>query len=160
MARWDEYGRAPDGTYPSQLSGEAAKEQSRINRALMEENERVLAFIRTRLRQRKDGQEPYDKTARSFFGEFDALVLAHSRLPSGPSQTSEKSVAETLASTFISYGGPDVAFAEELELALVRAGVATFLFAKHGVPGEPLSVMMRRGISQFDKVILVCSRTH
>jgi hypothetical protein len=76
MAQWDDSGRAPDGTYPSQLSGENAKMEAAYVLEREAENERVLGFVRSRLRQRATGEHLYDKTARSFLREFDALVQA------------------------------------------------------------------------------------
>ena len=63
-----------------------------------------------------------------------------------------------LQSTFISYGSPDEPFARELSQALHRNGVTTFFFAEHAVPGEKLHRMMRKGVNEHDRVILVCSR--
>jgi hypothetical protein len=62
-----------------------------------------------------------------------------------------------LQSTFISYGSPDEPFARKLYEALHRAGVTTFFFAEHAVPGDKLHRMMRRGVNEHDRVILVCS---
>ena len=62
-----------------------------------------------------------------------------------------------MRSTFISYGGPDVAFARRLQEALQRAGVKTFFFEKHAVPGTKLHDVMRDGVNTYDRVILICS---
>ncbi len=63
-----------------------------------------------------------------------------------------------LQSTFISYGGPDTDFAQKLNDALLKNGVATFFFAKDAIPGQKLHRMMREGVNRHDRVILVCSR--
>ncbi|HJX53450.1 MAG TPA: TIR domain-containing protein [Polyangia bacterium] len=63
-----------------------------------------------------------------------------------------------LQSTYISYGQPDKAFADKLAKALERSGVKTFLFPDDGVPGQPLHEMMRKGVNEHDRVILVCSK--
>lgn len=63
-----------------------------------------------------------------------------------------------LQSTFISYGGPDTAFAQQLNDALLKNGVTTFFFAKDAVPGKKLHRLMREGVNQHDRVILICSR--
>jgi predicted DCC family thiol-disulfide oxidoreductase YuxK len=63
-----------------------------------------------------------------------------------------------LGSVFISYGGPDEAFATKLEKALADRGAQTFLFSKHAEPGKKLHHLMRDAINNHDRVILVCSR--
>jgi hypothetical protein len=63
-----------------------------------------------------------------------------------------------LHSTFISYGNPDEPFARKLYEALHRNGVTTFFFPEHSVPGERLHRMMRKGVNDFDRMILVCSK--
>lgn len=67
-------------------------------------------------------------------------------------------VFRLLQSTFISYGGPDTAFAQQLNDALLKNGVATFFFAKDAIPGKKLHRLMREGVNQHDRVILVCSQ--
>ncbi|WP_437666868.1 toll/interleukin-1 receptor domain-containing protein [Sorangium sp. So ce1182] len=63
-----------------------------------------------------------------------------------------------LQSTFISYGAPDEPFARKLHEALHRNGVTTFFFPEHAEPGEKLHRMMRKGVNEHDRVILICSR--
>jgi hypothetical protein len=67
-------------------------------------------------------------------------------------------VFKMLQSTFISYGSPDEPFARKLYQALHRNGVTTFFFAEHAVPGDKLHRMMRKGVNEHDRVVLVCSR--
>jgi hypothetical protein len=62
-----------------------------------------------------------------------------------------------MRSTFISYGGPDLAFAEKLNNALLENGVTTFFFQKDAEPGAKLHRVMREGVNKYDRVILVCS---
>lgn len=62
-----------------------------------------------------------------------------------------------LQSTFISYGGPDEAFARKLNEALERRGVNTFFFKDDAVPGDRLHRVMRKGVNDYDRVILICS---
>ncbi|WP_437940359.1 TIR domain-containing protein [Sorangium sp. So ce341] len=64
----------------------------------------------------------------------------------------------SVKSTFISYGGPDSDFAQKLNDALLENGVTTFFFPKDAVPGRKLHRMMREGVNQHDRVILICSR--
>jgi uncharacterized protein YjbI with pentapeptide repeats len=66
-------------------------------------------------------------------------------------------VFSLLQSTFISYGGPDEAFARKLNEALERRGVTTFFFKDDAPPGERLHRVMRKGINEHDRTILVCS---
>lgn len=69
-----------------------------------------------------------------------------------------KGIFKMLQSTFISYGGPDTAFAQQLNDALLKTGVTTFFFAKDAIPGKKLHRLMRDGVNQHDRVILVCSK--
>jgi hypothetical protein len=61
-------------------------------------------------------------------------------------------------STFISYGGPDEAFARKLTRALQDRGVTTFFFKDDAAPGERLHRVMSEGVNDHDRVILICSR--
>ncbi|WP_165373735.1 MULTISPECIES: toll/interleukin-1 receptor domain-containing protein [Sorangium] len=67
-------------------------------------------------------------------------------------------VFKMLQSTFISYGAPDERFARKLYEALHRNGVTTFFFPEHAEPGEKLHRMMREGVNEHDRVILICSK--
>lgn len=64
---------------------------------------------------------------------------------------------EAMRSTFISYGAPDAHFARVLCDALELKGVRTFFFEYNAIPGERLHAMMRRGVNDHDRVVLVCS---
>ena len=61
-------------------------------------------------------------------------------------------------STFISYGGPDEPLAIKLQEALHSNGVTTFLFKKDAVPGDALAHVMRAGIRDHGRVVLICSK--
>jgi two-component system cell cycle response regulator len=65
---------------------------------------------------------------------------------------------ENLQSTFISYGGPDHAFAKKLNDALKLRGVQTFFFQEDAPPGEKLHDVMHIEVNAHDRVILVCSK--
>ncbi|MGK4005980.1 toll/interleukin-1 receptor domain-containing protein [Sorangium sp. So ce1036] len=67
-------------------------------------------------------------------------------------------IFKMLQSTFISYGAPDEPFARKLNEALYRNGVTTFFFPEHADPGEKLHRMMRKGVNEHDRMILICSR--
>lgn len=87
-------------------------------------------------------------------GQLKGVVDAAVSSVSGPSGTNTG-----LQSTYIIYGEPDRAFAERLSRALENSGVKTFFFPDHGVPGQPLHQMMRTGVNEHDRAILVCSRS-
>jgi len=70
-----------------------------------------------------------------------------------------EAIFSLLQSTFISYGGPDEAFAQKLNRALEEAGVTTFFFKDDAPPGEKLHRVMRKGVNEHDRVILVCSES-
>jgi hypothetical protein len=60
-------------------------------------------------------------------------------------------------SAFISYGQPDEQFAKYLHRRLTKAGVSAFLFARDAPVGQPLHSVMRNGVNQYDRMILLCS---
>jgi hypothetical protein len=62
-----------------------------------------------------------------------------------------------MQSTYISYGAPDEKFAIALRDELHKNGVTTFLFRDNAVPGQKLHRMMRDGVNNYDRVILICS---
>lgn len=64
-----------------------------------------------------------------------------------------------LQSTFISHGGDDTAFAQRLRADLVKNGVQTWIFEEDAEFGEALHRVMRRGIENNDRVILICSES-
>jgi diguanylate cyclase (GGDEF)-like protein len=66
--------------------------------------------------------------------------------------------SNNLQSTFISYGGPDHAFAKKLNEFLKLRGVQTFFFQDDAPPGDKLHDVMREGVNAHDRVILVCSK--
>lgn len=70
---------------------------------------------------------------------------------------SPDAIYSLMQSCFISYGGPDEAFAEHLHHALQAKGVRTFFFPVHAKPGQKLHRTMKNGVNEHDRVILVCS---
>jgi uncharacterized protein YjbI with pentapeptide repeats len=66
-------------------------------------------------------------------------------------------VFRLMQSTFISYGAPDIEFARQLRDSLHVNGVRTFLFESDAVPGERLHRVMRAGVNEHDRVIVICS---
>jgi hypothetical protein len=68
-------------------------------------------------------------------------------------------IRQMLQSTFISYGTPDEPFARKLYEALHRNGVTTFFFPEHAPLGQKLHRVMRRGVNDHDRVILICSES-
>ena len=69
-----------------------------------------------------------------------------------------QSLVQLMQSTFISYGGPDEAFARRLYEALRKRGVVTFFFPQIATIGARVSDEVFRGIRGHDRVLLVCSR--
>lgn len=60
---------------------------------------------------------------------------------------------------FISYGEPDVEFAAKLQDGLAAKDVKTWLFANDAVPGDPIHRVMRSGVDNYDRMILICSES-
>lgn len=60
-------------------------------------------------------------------------------------------------SVFISYGGPDEAIARLFYSRLQQEGVPAFLFAEDAPFGKKLHHVMRDGIEEHDRVLLLCS---
>ena len=77
--------------------------------------------------------------------------------PRDEQQTDEET--QELPSVFISYGGPDQEFAEQLNDELRKRGVGCFLFSDDAIPGKKLHKVMRDGIRAYDRVVLICSRS-
>jgi hypothetical protein len=65
---------------------------------------------------------------------------------------------ELMQSTFISFGGPDEAFARRLNEALRAHGVATFFFPETARVGERIGDEVFNALQRHNRVILVCSR--
>jgi uncharacterized protein YjbI with pentapeptide repeats len=70
----------------------------------------------------------------------------------------DRMLMELMQSTFISYGGPDEAFARKLYDALKARGVVTFFFPQTATAGARIGDEVFRGIQAHDRVLLVCSR--
>lgn len=71
---------------------------------------------------------------------------------------SDTEKAILLQTTFISFGGPDIEFARKLHASLTKNGVVTFFFPEDAEPGARLSSTMNRGVHEYDRVILICSK--
>lgn len=91
----------------------------------------------------------------------NAQLLAELRESDAPSKAEYRRVHSMADyhSVFISYGGPDQSLAERIESALSSYGAQTFIFSKHAVPGVKLHRLMRNAVSQYDRVLLLCSRS-
>lgn len=61
-------------------------------------------------------------------------------------------------SVYIAHGGPDEQFAKLISDTLKTQGIQAFLFKDDATPGQKLHRMMRKGINEFDRVLLICSR--
>ncbi len=69
------------------------------------------------------------------------------------------SLFSVMQSTFISYGDPDATFARKLYEALRAHDVVTFFFPETATLGERIDSEVYRRLQEFDRVILVCSRS-
>ena len=58
----------------------------------------------------------------------------------------------------LSYGEPDELFAERLCMALEAKGVRTWFFPRDAEPGAKLRHVIRQGVNNHDRVVLICSR--
>jgi hypothetical protein len=67
--------------------------------------------------------------------------------------------SQRYASVFISYGGPDEAFARKLYRALKDKGLEVFFFPESATPGEKLHRTMSQAVHDYDRVLLICSRS-
>ena len=67
-------------------------------------------------------------------------------------------LATLMRSTFISYGGPDEAFARRLYEELRAHGVTTFFFPETARLGKRIGDEVHSRIQEHDRVILICSR--
>lgn len=70
----------------------------------------------------------------------------------------EGALESLMRSTFISYGGPDEAFARRLYEALRDRHVTTFFFPETARIGRRIGDEVHSRIQEHDRVILVCSR--
>ncbi len=82
-----------------------------------------------------------------YYGHLDAIEVIRARYN-----------VHVMHSTFISYGAPDEAFAARLCDVLNANNVTAFFFREHAKPGEKLHRLMRKGIVEHDRVVLICSR--
>jgi hypothetical protein len=73
-------------------------------------------------------------------------------------QVSPGTKAQQYKSAFISYGGPDEAFAGSLYKALLAKGVHVYYFPESSVPGRQLHRTMSNAVHEYDVVVSVCSR--
>ncbi len=64
-----------------------------------------------------------------------------------------------MQSTFISYGGPDEAFARKLYNSLRAHKVPVFFFPESATVGERIDSEVFRQIQEHDRVLLICSRS-
>jgi hypothetical protein len=63
-----------------------------------------------------------------------------------------------MRSTFISYGGPDEAFARKLYKTLRAHQVIVFFFPETATVGERIDNEVFRRIQEHDRILLICSR--
>jgi hypothetical protein len=70
----------------------------------------------------------------------------------------EPLIQNLLQSTFISFGGPDEAFARKLYDALRAHNVTVFFFPENATLGSRLGDEIFRRIQDSDRILLICSR--
>jgi hypothetical protein len=105
-------------------------------------------------------------------------MLALRQLPNGPSiaeiakssdlsaqtvrkldqRASPETKVQQYKSAFISYGGPDEAFAGSIYKALLAKGVHVYYFPESSTPGRQLHRTMSNAVYDYDVVISVCSK--
>ncbi|WP_084466638.1 toll/interleukin-1 receptor domain-containing protein [Nocardia arthritidis] len=71
---------------------------------------------------------------------------------------SEPFLRSLMQSTFISYGGPDEAFATKLYESLKAHGSIVFFFPTSATLGERIDNEIYRRLKEHDRVILICSQ--
>jgi transcriptional regulator with XRE-family HTH domain len=71
----------------------------------------------------------------------------------------EFSEQDTFQSVFISYGGPDENFARLLHDSLTARGVKAFFYPESALPGKRLHRTMVEAIYEYDRVLLLCSKS-
>lgn len=94
----------------------------------------------------------------------DLITDAKSTSPNKTESTlqafaSKPITSKEFKSVFISYGGPDEFFAKKIQEALTKEGVETFFFPEDAKPGEKLHRVMRKGVNEYDRVVLICSES-
>ena len=109
--------------------------------------------------------------------QFVQDMLALRKLPNGPSIAEIARSGDLSAQTvgrldraanpvvqpakfktaFISYGGPDEAFARKIYEALLAKGVHTYYFPESSIPGRRLHRTMTDAVYEYDVVISICS---
>jgi TIR domain len=119
--------------------------------ALSHNTTQILRKLLTRRRQ--SSIPPIPEIARQADLSAQTVKLLD-LLGGGPAS----STPESYASAFLSYGGPDEAFARSLYESLVARGVTVFFFPESSTPGQRLHRTMSEGIHEFDRVLLICSR--
>lgn len=70
----------------------------------------------------------------------------------------EPMLRSLLQSTFISYGGPDEAFAKRVYEALRAHEVVTFFFPETATVGERIDTEVFNRLQEHDRILLICSR--
>lgn len=70
----------------------------------------------------------------------------------------EPMLRSLLQSTFISYGGPDEAFARKIYDALRAHEVVTFFFPETATVGERIDTEVFNRLQEHDRTLLICSR--
>ncbi len=113
-------------------------------------------FIRQLLGLHKAGGSP---TSVEIARQANLSVRTVRKLDHENRSQDESKPIQRYASVFISYGGPDEAFAEKLYHALRDKGLDVFFFPESATPGEKLHRTMSQAVYDYDRVLLICSRS-
>lgn len=91
--------------------------------------------------------------------ELQAFLSSLTTLRAAKQQSTSAKANPPMQTTFISYGTPDENFARKMFDALTKNGVSTFFFPVSATPGDQLHQMMRKGVNEHERVLLICSRS-
>ena len=70
-----------------------------------------------------------------------------------------KNAGDAYHSVFLSYGGPDEPMARRFFETFKRWGIRCFFFPVSAEPGKRLHRTMDEGVNEYDRVVLLCSRS-
>jgi TIR domain len=112
-------------------------------------------ILRSLLTRRRQSSLP---SVSDIAWQSDLSAQTIKRLDSLGGGPATSTIPESFASTFLSYGGPDEAFARRLYENLMVRGVTVFFFPESATPGQRLHRTMSDGIHEYDRALLLCSR--
>lgn len=105
------------------------------------------------LRRIAEGRPVSDEAVKKL---SDAMNIERELLPGRAKELFGQKKQEYF-SVFISFGGPDEEFAKRLWEDFESVGVKSFFFPKSAQYGERLHRTMSQGVTDYDRVVLICS---